>query len=260
MKELVKKALGKNYEPFKRNLLRIWYWFIKKRNLFKGTLVDYKVEKNVTSDKLIMCGNEQYGGYTIYECLDENSIVYSCGIGEDVSFDMDIIKRYGCKVFAFDPTPMAKKYIESNIKNEKFVFLPYAIAASDKEIKFHIYKKGVGNSDGSGSEFEQSKKIEENTIYVQGKTINSIMRELGHDHVDLLKLDIEGSEYDILPELVELDIKQMVVEFHGRFFDDAKNKNELIKKVMEQGKYIVVHNNLKASSQETTFIKGKYLT
>ena len=48
-----------------------------------------------------------YGGYLLPENikLDSNSIVYSIGIGEDISFDATLSAKYNCKVYMFDPTP-----------------------------------------------------------------------------------------------------------------------------------------------------------
>ncbi len=39
--------------------------------------------------------------------IDQDSVVYSFGVGEDVSFDLDLISRCGCTIHAFDPTPKA---------------------------------------------------------------------------------------------------------------------------------------------------------
>jgi hypothetical protein len=38
-------------------------------------------------------------------------------------------------------------------------------------------------------------------VQVSGRTIRSLMRELGDDQIDLLKLDVEGAEYELLPQL-----------------------------------------------------------
>ena len=45
------------------------------------------------------------------------------------------------------------------------------------------------------------------------------MEELGHNHIDLLKMDIEGAEYEVLDEILrhELPVRQILVEFHHRF-------------------------------------------
>jgi Methyltransferase FkbM domain len=44
------------------------------------------------------------------------------------------------------------------------------------------------------------------------------MAELGHAHIDLLKMDIEGAEYAVIDDLVDSNIRpaQILVEFHHR--------------------------------------------
>jgi len=50
-------------------------------------------------------------------------------------------------------------------------------------------------------------------------TIRTIMEKLGHDRVDLLKMDVEGAEYEILDGLRDVENlpKQLLVEYHHRF-------------------------------------------
>lgn len=45
------------------------------------------------------------------------------------------------------------------------------------------------------------------------------MQELGHDHIDILKMDIEGAEYPVLKDILESGIKigQILVEYHHFF-------------------------------------------
>ena len=54
---------------------------------------------------LIHIGTD-YGGWIIPgTLLNASSICYAVGCGQDVSFDLGLIQRYGCDVHAFDPTP-----------------------------------------------------------------------------------------------------------------------------------------------------------
>ena len=48
------------------------------------------------------------------------------------------------------------------------------------------------------------------------RRLSTIMQKLGHVYVDLLKLDIEGTEYGVLQDIVRqnLDVRQLYVEFH----------------------------------------------
>jgi hypothetical protein len=50
-------------------------------------------------------------------------------------------------------------------------------------------------------------------------TINTMMQKLGHSHVDMLKIDVEGAEYLILDGLKTTTKlpKQLLVEYHHRF-------------------------------------------
>ena len=51
-------------------------------------------------------------------------------------------------------------------------------------------------------------------------SLRGIMKALGHDHIDLFKMDIEGSEYEAMNEAMNgedqtpLNIGQMIVEIH----------------------------------------------
>ena len=46
-----------------------------------------------------------------------NSIIVSCGLGNDASFDIDYINKYNAKVIIADPTPAAKKHYENIVNN-----------------------------------------------------------------------------------------------------------------------------------------------
>ena len=53
-----------------------------------------------------------------------------------------------------------------------------------------------------------------------------VMKEQGHRQIDLLKLDIEGAEYDLIPYILEmeLNIRFLCIEFHKVGDDPDQNK------------------------------------
>ena len=53
-----------------------------------------------------------YGGWIIPKniALTPESIIYSVGVGEDISFDLLLSDRYNCKIYLIDPTKRAKKH------------------------------------------------------------------------------------------------------------------------------------------------------
>jgi|GEM_PF-3769805 len=55
-----------------------------------------------------------YGGWIIPEnFLHKTSVVYLVGAGEDVSFDADVARQYGCRVHIVDPTPRAVEHVRN---------------------------------------------------------------------------------------------------------------------------------------------------
>ena len=54
------------------------------------------------------------------------------------------------------------------------------------------------------------------SLAVPCTNLESLMQQNGHVHIDLLKLDIEGCEYEVIDDLLmrRLQVRQLAVEFH----------------------------------------------
>ncbi|MDM8553314.1 FkbM family methyltransferase [Desulfococcaceae bacterium HSG7] len=170
-------------------------------------------------------GNQYGGFYVCPDLLDQNSIVYSFGIGEDVSFDVLMIKNHNCRVFGFDPTPKSINWVkkQSDTLSSNFIFYEYGIGEKCGIVDFFLPKN---NKHVSGS-FVIQKYVDDNqTITVELKSFAVITDELGHNQIDVLKMDIEGGEYTVLEGILNspIQINQILVEFHDRFFEDGKLK------------------------------------
>jgi FkbM family methyltransferase len=152
-----------------------------------------------------------YGGWLVPTgLLAESSVVYSGGVGEDASFDLALIERYGCTVWAFDPTPRAADYA-ATIADRRFVFMPVGLWSSDSTQQFHAPERdeyvshSIADLHGTGASFT-----------ARCRSVPSLASELGHGRIDLLKLDIEGAEHDVLPSLAAAGLAPSVicVELH----------------------------------------------
>lgn len=259
MKELIKKFLGE------KNYRELWECFKKpyltKKAVRSYQIIDFKINKN-NADKIRSYGDGIYGTYKIFDdYLDNDSIVYSFGIGMDASFDLSVIREHGCNIYAFDPDKHAIEYVEKNEKlhSKFFKFYPYAVSANGGVLRFYEHNR-EGVNDGSGSIYQYGVSTGEREV--MSKTLKDIMEEFGHDHIDLLKMDIEGVEYELIDYIVDnrIQIKQIAMELHGRFFDDCREKNEKLVQQLKKGDYIPIWNQMWwYAGQECTFIHGSIL-
>ena len=153
-----------------------------------------------------------YGRHTIPEqSVGERSIVYSAGVGNDISFDLALIERYGCTVHAFDPTPSAARHVEQAAASEgRFRFYPWAIWSSDTELR--LYAPDYGDSNYSAMNLHRKDQY----VVARARSLASLMAELHHERIDLLKLDIEGAEYEVIPSLLRdrIAVSALCIEFH----------------------------------------------
>ena len=115
-------------------------------------------------------------------------------------------------------TPRSIEFVENEVATDpRFHFLPYGIWSEDRTMSFHqpeeelMFHSLTTDAVASGG------------FDAECKRVGTLMRELGHDHIDLLKLDIEGAEYDVIDDLVTCGIRPRVlcVEFHGVIHMDA---------------------------------------
>jgi FkbM family methyltransferase len=151
-----------------------------------------------------------YGGWWIPQgVLDQSSICYLAGVGEDASFDVALSRHLNCKVWAMDPTPRSIEFSRS-LPPEQIEFLPVGLWDEDQKIKLY----GPRN-ESHVSHSALNIQATERFIEAEVRTVATLMRQLGHDHLDLLKLDIEGAEMRVIDNMFadEIHPKVLCVEF-----------------------------------------------
>jgi hypothetical protein len=140
------------------------------------------------------------------QSLKTGTVVYSFGAGDDISFDTEMAGLYGCEVHCFDPTPSVVRDFASCRPGQpvgKGIF------------RFHAMGLGPVSLDPNQADVLV---LEDEKCKV--KRLSEIAAELGHSHIDILKVDIEGGEMAALTEiltsgtLARLSVKQLLVEFH----------------------------------------------
>ncbi len=205
---------------------------------------------------MIRLGTE-YGGWTIDpDLIPAGSTIISAGVGEDISFDRELIARKNCMVVGIDPTEKAKQYIQ-NHSGPRFRFLPRALA--EKGRSFVRMYRNANPDHVSDSIVSSHQSVASGQFYdAQTVCLDDLLREL--PNVSLLKMDVEGAEYSILSSVANLDIPQICVEFHhfctGYTIEDTLS---CIEHLGRMG-YVVAHADAKAAPlQQVTFVHSRHL-
>jgi FkbM family methyltransferase len=165
--------------------------------------------------------------------LRPDAVIYSGGVGEDITFEQELIRRFGVKIRIFDPAPVAARTI-ALANSEGLLFSAIGLAASTTG--------GFSIGGGTGSR----------TWLKAGGTeplpCTSLAREMaihGHHSIDLLKIDIEGFEYEVLESCLaeRIPIKQICVEFHDFFPEIPKAKTKNMIRALQARGFDLIHRH-----------------
>ena len=157
-----------------------------------------------------------YGGWNVFtDHLNSDSVVYSVGVGQDVSFDNAIIKRFGLTIHGLDPTPKAVEWIKKQQMPHNFIMHQYGVASFDGSIQFN----GPRNPDDISFSICESYPGDTQAIEAPVKRLETIRQEQGHSEIAILKMDIEGAEYEVVDDMISSGIKPqlIIIEYHHRF-------------------------------------------
>lgn len=180
--------------------------------------------KQGAAGELIRLGS-WYGGWFVPKALlGPDSVCYCAGAGEDISFDVGLATSFGCAVHIIDPTPRAKAHFEAllqavaesrrkrinnfdeyyEISKEQAGLLRFhdcGLWSSDGVQRFHAPK----NPDHVSHSIVNLQQTDE-CFEAQCCTLDGLMASLGHDHIDMLKIDIEGAEHVVLSGMLDAKV------------------------------------------------------
>jgi FkbM family methyltransferase len=209
------------------------------------------VKPSARSD-LVTVGDLGYGGYVLPgSLLGPDSVCYLAGTGEDISFDLGVVARFGCTVYAMDPVPRAAEHVAAAAAHEpRVIFKPVALWSSDKVLTLHAPREPGYVSQSAVNLYDTP-----SDFTVPARSINSLMHELGHDHIDLLKLSVEGSEYEILDHVISdrVDARIICVEYAQPA--PVPRAIESVK-ALEQAGYVLVAASVRVWNWKLTFVRS----
>lgn len=140
--------------------------------------------------------------------LNAQSVVYSGGVGSDISFEHELVRRFGCSIIVLDPSPTGVQTMarpENNIPQLRF--LPLALCASVGKLKMA--------PPVPGEDSWSAQRNSTGTLEVASTDLYTLMRQNGHTHIDLLKIDIEGCEYEVIDDILgkRILVRQICADF-----------------------------------------------
>ncbi|MCY2995448.1 MAG: FkbM family methyltransferase [Planctomycetota bacterium] len=177
-------------------------------NRYTGVRRTFLFDAVVDGKNMFRVGTFGDGGKWLSDpqSLRPGAVVYSFGISDDISFDVEMAGVFGCEVHAFDPGPSVERS-----------FSKYHPGQAVGKGKFWYHPVGLGPT-STNPEKADDLVIEGRKCPV--KRLSEFAAELGHPRVDILKIDIEGGEMPALMEilssrtLAKLSVRQLLVECH----------------------------------------------
>ena len=165
-----------------------------------------KAVKGIHSERL----GSDYGGWVIPgDLIDDSYTLFSAGVGEDISFDIEFAKRFGSKVVFVDPTPRSISYLESfelALKNKEkvFEFLGQKLSIEGLELgHFSRIEKAVWDRKGKMTFYPP--KINEHVSFSLSNLQNT-------DPLSAIEVDVDTvanlcRQADLNPKIVKFDIE-----------------------------------------------------
>ena len=193
------------------HLLRKLYRKLKKQ-IFRP------LHKPMVKEKYLYLGSD-YGGWPVVpRRVDSSTVLYSFGVGKDISFDLAMIERFKCEIYAFDPTPKSIDWLASQNLPEQFHFYPVGISDYDGEANFY---PPAEEDHVSFSILPTSLASDTEAISAPIFRLQTIMSTYDLPGPDIIKMDIEGFEYSVIEDLVSSNIRPelLLVEFHHGMYE-----------------------------------------
>lgn len=165
-----------------------------------------RYEQQIALPKVRVGGAER-GFAIVPELLVQSSIVYSFGVGTDAGFDLELIGRFGCTVHLFEPRPGHLAWARTKSLPPQIKLHPIGLSDRDGVVTLGPLQTTANgrpprNPARPGTEF-------------QVRRLTTLMKQFGHPHIDVLKLELEGAEYVAAHTLTTTSIRptQILLEF-----------------------------------------------
>lgn len=158
-----------------------------------------------------------------YPSLNKNSLVLDLG-GYKGDFTYEITKKYDCNVMVFEPVPKFAKFISERFSDNSKVKI-FCFGLEDRNSEEELYMAADVSS-------VYKSKNSPDCISIKYKDVLEFFEEQHISNVDLMKINIEGGEYNLLEKMISSGLISKVdnlqVQFHDIKALDSENRMKKI--------------------------------
>ncbi|MDQ1709840.1 MAG: hypothetical protein QOG49_1225 [Frankiaceae bacterium] len=160
--------------------------------------------------------------------LGPDAVVYDVG-GYEGNFAADVLCLFGCHIEVFEPIPDFFDIIRQRFRlNPNVRAHQFGLSGADADVLMTMER-------GASSAVIVAEVPP--TEPVRLRDIAAVLAELGHASVDLMKINIEGGEYDLLDRMIECDltgrVRHLQIQFHLHV-PEAQARMERISAALER--------------------------
>lgn len=158
--------------------------------------------------------------------LHRDSTVFDVG-GETGGWAMEVYAKYEPNLYIFEPNPVSLKILENAFAGKKAKIFPYGLGSANVTAK--LSNSGMGSSMFDASPgYSYSKKFD-----VEIRDITDVVKELRLDAIDMIKINIEGGEYDLVPHMIKTGLVDICKTIRIQFHDWIPNAFAMRKKIVK---------------------------
>tara|TARA_B100000989_G_scaffold298708_1_gene289351 strand:+ start:2281 stop:2952 length:672 start_codon:yes stop_codon:yes gene_type:complete len=173
-------------------------------------------------------------------------------------FVEEIFKKYDyskiSEIHCFEPHKANFNFLnEKYKKNKKIIINNFAISNKKGEFKFYMknYNNKFDFAGNAGSSLKKNKNNIDKTNYevVKVTKISEYIIENNLNRIELMKIDSEGSEYDIIFDILDSNLLEKINKI---YFEDHSRKINLD---IERKKFFEIINNKGKNIKEKFFLQ-----
>jgi FkbM family methyltransferase len=227
-------------ELFKRYLFKVdGRWIKNSERLRLQKLPRYKYTETLLLGKRIkivdaptfLSSLEEIFSNEIYKFSTTNNAINIIDCGANIGLATIYFKKKypDAKVIAFEPDPYIFKAMKDNILSFGYKDVDFrneAISDSDSIVNFCI--------EGGHSGMIVSESLAKDIVPIKAVRLKNVMEQM--DEITFLKIDIEGHEVNVIPDIAEQlkKVKFLFLEYHS-FVDADQQLGDLLNIIQQAG-------------------------